>query len=129
MAALRCLLCGVSYPKVQQFAVCPLHGEETSLVKADPDPDWKEQLTRLKAQADKAAEIARPVPRVQGVEPYTEHGLLWVDQRMLMDAGFRISRIASSFRLFELEDGFVYETQGWDEPNRRWWVERVLDAA
>ena len=129
MAALRCSLCGVSYPRMSQFLTCPLHGEETMQVRDDPDPDWKEQLARLKAQADKAEELSRTIPLLHGIEPYTEHGLLWVTQEAMYKAGFRISHISPSFRLFELDDGFVYETQGWDEPGRRWWVERVLDAA
>lgn len=127
MAARRCTLCGVSYPDMAQFAKCPLHGEDTSRITREPDPDWKEVLERLKAQADRAEEISRPVPLVHGIEPYTEHGLLWLDQGTLMDARLRLSRFRS-FHLFELDDGFVYETQGWDEPNRRWWVERVLRA-
>lgn len=128
MAALRCMLCGVNYPRMSQFQPCPLHGEETAEVKAEPDADWKEQLARLKAQLDKAQELARPIPLVHGVEPFAEHGLLWITQEAMYTAGLRINHVGPSFRLFELDDGFVYETQGWDEPGRRWWVERVLDA-
>lgn len=128
MAAKRCALCGINYPNITEFSTCPLHGEETAYVKAEPDANWKEALARIKAQLDKADELARPVPLVHTVEPYVEHGLLWLDHGTLMQAGFHINRIGPSFRLFELDDGFIYETQGWDEPGRRWWVERVVEA-
>lgn len=54
-------------------------------------------------------------------------GLLFVNQADLIRAGMLRSHLGQSFHLFEL-DGAVYETQGWDEPRRRWWVERVSDA-
>lgn len=128
MAARRCVLCGVNYPHIEQFVRCPLHDEETTPINASPDANWKERLAALKKQVDAAAEISRPIPLVHNVEPYIDHELLWLDHNTLFDAGLRLPR-GSSFRLLELDDGFIYETQGWDEPGRRWWVERVVESA
>lgn len=131
MAARRCTLCGISYPTLPQFSVCPIHDEPTDFISnVDPDEDWKSSMERRVKQAEKDAALKRVIPLVPGVKVIEDKGLLWVDQTEMQLAGARLSRMVSNtFHLFELEDGWVYETQGWDEPRRRWWVERVIRSA
>lgn len=130
MAALRCSLCGISYPVLPQFTVCPIHDEETAAVKnIDPDPDWMAQFERLQRQVEKSNELTRVIPLIRGVEPHEEAGLLWVTSDSLYRSGAKFNSAFGGFYLFELEDGWVYETQGWDEPRRRWWIERVTRSA
>lgn len=128
MAARRCTLCGISYPTMPQFSTCPVHEEPTDyLSNVDPDPDWQASMERLAKQATKDAALKRVVPLVPDVKVVEDGGLLWVDQTEMHRAGARLSHmVPDQFHLFELEDGWVYETQGWDEPRRRWWVERVI---
>jgi hypothetical protein len=132
VAAQRCALCGISYPTMSSFQTCPIHGDETQyLQNADPSPDWKKQMERLVAQMERANELGQRVPLARGVEtfydPVTGPNVLFVDQGELGRAGVRLSRMQpDQFHLFQLEDGWIYETQGWDDSHRRWWVERVI---
>lgn len=126
MAARRCSLCDINYPAIAQFETCPVHDEPTELhTSLTPTTGWQD---RMKALKSKVEEAARPIPRAAGVTAICDGGLLWVTQEALYRAGVRISSVGPSFRLFELDDGWVYETQGWDESHRRWWVERVATA-
>ena len=131
MAARRCTLCGINYPMVDQFKVCPIHNEETDFRKdASPDANWKDQFAAAQSRAKKDSELSdRVIPLVHGVEVIADCGQLFVDQNALMHAGLRLSRMMNvQFYLFELDDGWIYETQGFDEPRRRWWVEKVAEA-
>lgn len=132
LAARRCTMCGINFPVVLQFAVCPIHDEPTTLREnTDPDEHWKERFDYLlkKAEADGLL-AARVFPLARGVSVIEEDGRLFVDQSELHRAGTRLSRMQpDQFHLFELEDGWVYETQGWDEPRRRWWVDRVVEVS
>lgn len=106
-----------------QFVNCPIHQEPTTPGQGEPDADWKERFAELRAKFDDAERV---IPVAHNVEAYEEHDRLWVDHNDLYRAGLRqINRMGPSFVLFELDDGQVYETQGWDEPGRRWWVEVV----
>jgi hypothetical protein len=112
-----------------QFATCPIHDEPTDYVtNADPSPDWKEHMERLVQSRERADELSAAIPLARGVTArIDDNNLIWVDQGDLGRAGVRLSRmVPDQFHLFELEDGWVYETQGWDMPRRRWWVERVI---
>ena len=123
MAARRCTFCDVNYPAVAQFQTCPIHNEETDLLQnANHSPDWKEKLAALQVAK---ADSERPIRLVRGVAAYEDGGILWVNQEELYRAGARINSRGPSFALFELEDGCVYETQGWHESGRRWWVEQM----
>lgn len=124
MAARRCTFCGLDYPAIAQFETCPIHDEPTDLLaNASPSPDWQKRFEKLKVAQDEAE---RPIPRVKGVEAFEQHGLTWVYGADLFRAGMRLPHTtASDFKLFELDDGCVYETQGWDDPRRRWWIEKV----
>lgn len=127
MSARRCALCGINYPAIAQFQTCPIHDEPTTLAQnVEPDSNWKDAFARLQKQIEAAAELQRPIPLVRGVSVVEEGGLLFVSQPELWRAGARLSRFGAGFYLFELEDGWVYETQGFDDPRRRWWVERVI---
>lgn len=131
MSARRCSLCGISFPNLQTFIVCPIHEENTQLAhNVEPDEDWQAQFERRKKQADRDSEVNdRIFPFVRGVPVIEEDGRYFVDQTALQLAGVRLSRMQpDQFYLFELEDGWIYETQGWDDSNRRWWVERVVEA-
>ncbi len=122
MSSLRCTLCGINYPLRQEFVVCPIHEEETTKVKDDHDPDWDTKAKALYTRL--VSDSLRPFPRVEGVEVVEEDGRLYVRQADLVAAKLNINVIGPSFRLFEIDD-WVYETQGWHEGGRRWWVERV----
>jgi hypothetical protein len=131
VASRRCSLCGISYPSIPQFDECPIHGVPTERrANDDPDPNWKENFERLKKLVDREQDIvARPIPLVRGVEIVEENGHLFVPQQELWNAGLRLSRLQpDQFYLFEMEDGWIYETQGFDDPRRRWWVERVVEV-
>lgn len=136
MAARRCSLCGISYPAIAQFVTCPIHGEPTDLAQnIEPDPNWKEAFQSAKSRAEKDAALNdRPFPLIPGVQVFesaymVENKLLYVRQEDIYRAGARLSSVGlDQFYLFELEDGWVYETQGWDDAQRRWWVERVIPA-
>lgn len=131
MAASRCRLCGISYPAITQFETCPIHEERTTYLNtAEPDEDWQRSYERVAKLAQQSAEISdRPYPFARGVTAVEEDGLLFVDQSEMQRAGVRLSRMQpDQAYLFELEDGWVYETQGWHESRRRWWVERVAEA-
>jgi hypothetical protein len=110
--------------------VCPIHGEPTEFFGGnEPDEDWRpnlERLERLMKQVEEETALHAPLPRVEGVSVIEDNGRLFVSQTALQRAGLRLSRMMpDQFYLFALDDGFVYETQGWDNPRRRWWVERV----
>jgi hypothetical protein len=125
MSARRCFLCGISYPAIAQFATCPIHQEATQLAQnIEPDEDWQQQFERAKRRADADAAVREPLPQVFDVAAYEEHGQLWVDQGDLIRAGLRLARTRDD-HVFQLEDD-IYETLGWDEPNRRWWVREYL---
>jgi hypothetical protein len=119
VAARRCSLCGISYPAMNQFTVCPVHEEATQWIEKDPDEDWKPTMDRLLQRMEQSKELTRVIPLVRGIEPYTENGLLWINQTALFQAGGRFNSAWPDFHLFELEDGWVYETQGWDDSRRR----------
>ena len=126
MSSLRCSMCGINYPVQGAFNNCPVHGIDTDLMQADPDPDWTARAERLMASLKRAEEGGDAIPRVEDVPLHTEHGRLWVSDWDLVRAGVRFAK-NQSFRLFEL-DGMIYETQGWHESGRRWWVELVAPA-
>lgn len=127
--SLRCTLCGIDYPPVRDFLVCPIHQEETTPNPGhEPDADWRERAQRLYQQLKGLEKQEyRPYPAVQDVRVHDESGVLFVYQTDLIHAGLRIPVSAPSFQLFEL-DGAVYETQGWDNPRRRWWIDLVAEA-
>lgn len=129
VGSLRCTLCGIAYPPLRDFLTCPIHEEATEPDPGhDADPDWREKAQRLWRQLKAAAlEPERPYPRVENVPVLDEGGQLFVKQTDLIRAGLRIPVHSPSFQLFEL-DGYVYEIEGWDEPRRRWWVERVAPS-
>jgi hypothetical protein len=130
MAAYRCTLCGVNYPSVNQFYVCPIHDEKTQILKdTEPDEDWKHSFELRQKWAETEEGLRQLVPRVNGVSATEVDGQLWVENIDLQHAGLRLSRMMpDQFYLFELDDGWIYETQGFDDPRRRWWVERVIEA-
>jgi hypothetical protein len=131
VAARRCSSCGISYPNISQFTTCPIHDELTSyLGNSDADEDWQVNYERLSKQAVRAAEVnERVFPLIRGVSVVEEDGRYFVDNAKLHQAGVRFSRMQpDQFYLFELEDGWIYETQGFDDPRRRWWVDRVAPA-
>lgn len=130
MAAYRCTLCGISYPAKPQFKTCPIHDEPTDRFdNVEPDPDWQEKGKRVYEHAMRQAELRGPIPLARGVAVVEECGRLFVQQGDLWRSGVVISWMQpTQFYLFELEDGWIYETQGWDEPRRRWWVERLAES-
>jgi len=109
--------------------VCPIHGEPTEFFGGnEPDEDWRPNFERLMKQQERDAAIKAALPHVAGVSVVEDNGRLFVSQTALQRAGLRLSRMMpDQFYLFALDDGFVYETQGWDNPRRRWWVERVTN--
>lgn len=112
---------------IQQFVTCPIHDEPTEVRQGvEPDENWQARLASLKKLFE---ESHRPFPVVHDVAAVEERGQFFVAQSDLHRAGTRLSSIGEGFYLFELDDGWVYETQGWDESRRRWWVERVVEAA
>ena len=126
MSALRCSLCGISYPYRKDFKVCPIHHVETDYFNnVEPDPDWDDKAKRLYLKL--VEDDRRPYPKVEGVSLVEEDGRLFVNHSDLVRAGFRPPVGGDSFKLFEL-DGRVYELQGWHESGRRWWVEDVAEA-
>lgn len=138
MPTRRCSSCGINYPVIEQFRICPIHEEPTSLMQDEPDEHWKVRFERMVEVVNAQEAIARPIPLVKGVqvievlgfEPFNEK-LYFVDQTDLVKAGVIFSRMQPAEKqwyLFELEDGWIYETQGFDESRRRWWVERVARA-
>lgn len=130
LAARRCSTCGISYPVIQQFEKCPIHETGTHYqASTEPDEDWQAQYERLAKQAARDAEVAGVYPLVRGVSVVEEDGRYFIDNATLHRAGVRFSRMQpDQFYLFELEDGWIYETQGFDDPRRRWWVERVAES-
>jgi hypothetical protein len=131
LPARRCGTCGISYPNIAQFSTCPIHGESTTYASnIEPDEDWQANFERLSKQASTDAEkFDRVFPLIRGVPVIEEDGRYFVDQTALQLEGVRFSRMMpDQFYLFELDDGWIYETQGFDEPRRRWWVERVVRA-
>lgn len=131
MAARYCASCNINYPSLVQFQTCPIHGERTDMKpNRDADDDWQVQVERAQRKHDKHRDLAeRTIPLVHDVSVIEEGGLFFVNQEALQRAGLRLSRMMpNQFYLFELDDGWIYETQGWDEPRRRWWVEPVAEA-
>lgn len=129
MAARRCSACGIRYPSLEQFRVCPIHNEQTEFISEEPDADWRPSFERLLKKQEREAAVNADIPRVEGVPVVEENGRMFVSQMALQNAGLRLSRMMpDQFYLFELDDGWVYETQGWDNPRRRWWVERVAEV-
>jgi len=129
--ARRCSLCGINYPNIPQFYKCPIHDEATQwFANVEPDKDWQGNHERLDKQIKFSTENHdRAFPIVRGVVAVEEDGRYFVDQTEMQRAGVRLSRMQpDQFYLFELEDGWVYETQGWAESRRMWWVERVAVA-
>jgi hypothetical protein len=115
---------------IEQFRECPIHNEATQLLhQSDPDDDWQANFERLSKQAKSATDIQRTIPLIHDVEVIEEHGVLFVSQPALQQAGVRFSTMQpDQFYLFELEDGWIYETQGFHDGGRRWWVERVMEV-
>lgn len=141
MTARRCTLCGVNYPWLAQFSRCPIHDEDTTTVEGEADEDWKQAFELRQKWANESEELRRHIPLVRGVAVQEETLVneiedvvvtmttLFVDQTELQRGGLRLSRMQpDQFYLFQLEDGWIYETQGWDNPRRRWWVERVIES-
>lgn len=110
--------------------VCPIHDEPTEYYGShEPDEDWRAHLDRMQKQQEREAAIKAALPHVNGVPVIEDNGRLFVSQEALQRAGLRLSRMMpDQFYLLQLDDGWVYETQGWDNPRRRWWVERVSPA-
>jgi hypothetical protein len=130
VASFRCIDCGINYPYTKQFEVCPIH-EEPCQVKniRDPDENWKEAFSMLLDVMQRSASLTSPIPYVSGVKVIEEDGLFFIDQQQLVRAGLILSRTQNDqFYLLRLADGWIYETQGFDDPRRRWWVERVMEG-
>lgn len=101
----------------------------------EPDEQWKARFERMVQVVTAQEAITRPIPFITGVQVIEYLGpsgkLFFVDQTDLVKAGAIFSRMQlgpDQWYLFELEDGWIYETQGFDESRRRWWVERVARA-
>lgn len=125
-------MCGLNFPFLAQFAVCPIHGEPTKVYEeAEPSENWMPRFEALKKRAEEdGLVIERAYPLAHEVAVIEEGEQLFLDQRDLQRAGTRLSRMKDDqFYLIELDDGWVYETQGFDFPNRRWWVERVAEVS
>lgn len=136
MATRRCTSCGINYPVIEQFRMCPIHEEATSLLNNDdPDEHWKARFESMVRVVNQMDEVTRPIPFARGVQAIEVLGpngkLYFVDQSDLVKINVIFSRMQPAEKqwyLFELEDGWIYETQGFDESRRRWWVERVARA-
>lgn len=136
LATRRCTSCGINYPVIEQFRICPIHEEATSLLNNDePDEHWKARFESMVRVVNQMDEVTRTIPLARGVQTIERHTPLgtfyFVDQTDLVKAGLMLSRMQPAEKqwyLFELEDGWIYETQGFDESRRRWWVERVARA-
>lgn len=140
MATRRCTSCGINYPVIEQFRICPIHEEATSLLSNDePDEHWKARFESMVRVVNQMDEVTRTIPLARGVQVVIEafglpdqlQTMYFVDQTDLVKAGLMLSRMQPAEKqwyLFELEDGWIYETQGFDESRRRWWVERVARA-
>ena len=127
MPCRRCSLCGIHFPAIAQFMECPVHEEATTwLGNVEPDENWKEAFEAVQTRADAVNDVKRPLPLVHGVEPYDYGGKLFIRQMELQRAGLRLSHFhPDQFYLFELDDGVIYETQGWSDALRSWWIEPV----
>jgi hypothetical protein len=135
MSARRCSLCGINFPTITQFITCPLHEEPNSLHSdIEPDEDWKVNFERLVKYTKGTQDIRKSIPLVHDAAVTTVDGRLHVAQGDLQRGGLRLwtgpsgDDFDAQFHLFELDDGWVYETQGYDESRRQWWVERVIEV-
>jgi hypothetical protein len=128
----RCSTCGINYPAgpfggVPKCQVDSSH-ELAYVLNTEPDKDWKKRVDMLKARLAEAGRELEAVPQAkETLNIYEEDGLFWVNAFELFRSGVEFNSSDANFRLFQA-NGHIWETQGWDERRRRWWIEQVAVA-
>lgn len=127
MSTYRCSDCGINYPDTWAHLKCQVCDEPTSNISNDEaDEDWHKAVTwkrRLRWEAEQIADVI-PGPKIHEDLPiYEEGGLFWIGDWDLRRAGI-IPPGDRRMWLFRA-NGHVWETQGWNESKRRWWIAEV----
>lgn len=134
MAARRCDECELDYPLdfslpngVPSTQTCHVCGGSTKYVGRRSAPfDWQARVTKLKQERERLKREAEdsPIPRAEGeLGIYGESGQFFVDDWDLR--GAKISPPADHRFFLFYANGSYWESQGWHESKRRWWVEPV----
>ncbi|HEY5989274.1 MAG TPA: hypothetical protein VIV12_23275 [Streptosporangiaceae bacterium] len=126
--ARRCSVCNINYPNSNDHAVCHNCGEDTKFMIVPVHEDWVDRARRVKAVIDDRTKVDdTPLPAISArLQIVSENGKFFVTQTALINAGLHIQ--SHRAMVLFIANGIVWETQGWDEPNRRWLIEPVLNA-
>jgi len=121
MPARRCSIDGINYPTdgIGSFYKCPICGETTSYIQADPDEDWEFKVAVLSEHLEQAAAERPDIPVVDVPVRYHE-GVYLIHAWDLYHAGHR-----DPLRPFDLIQvgKQVFEAIGYSKEQRAYLVQ------
>jgi hypothetical protein len=106
---------------------CQVCEEKTHLIgNEEPDDDWERLVTWKRRTRWLAEQIADVIPGPKNEEPlpiFEEGGLFWISDWELRRSG--VTPPADRHMFLFRANGHIWETQGWYESSRLWWIEEV----